>query len=80
MSITGKDQWVKDDPPEILLMNMKQHRLRKIINLGRKKFPQKHCRLCYVHGRRKDTSFVCDVCNIPLCKEKCFENYHIFDY
>ncbi|XP_046827602.1 zinc finger and BTB domain-containing protein 34-like isoform X2 [Vespa crabro] len=49
-AVQGKDQRVKDDPPERLSMNMKQHRLRKIISLGRKKCPQKRCRVCYVHG------------------------------
>ena len=45
-----------------------------IIGSGR---PQKRCRVCYVNGKRKDTTKECRVCKIPLCiKGPCFQHYH----
>ena len=40
------------------------------------------CVMCITEGRRTpsgrkvETSFNCDTCNVPLCFEKCFEEYH----
>ncbi|XP_043789527.1 longitudinals lacking protein, isoforms H/M/V isoform X44 [Apis laboriosa] len=65
-----------EDPPQRLSMNWKQHRLQKIQSSGTKKFPQRSCRVCKVHGKRKDTCYMCEYCRVPLCRIKCFECYH----
>nr|XP_032834244.1 uncharacterized protein LOC116956615 isoform X1 [Petromyzon marinus]XP_032834245.1 uncharacterized protein LOC116956615 isoform X1 [Petromyzon marinus]XP_032834246.1 uncharacterized protein LOC116956615 isoform X1 [Petromyzon marinus] len=38
---------------------------------------QRRCRVCYRNGRRRDTTWECNVCKIPLClRGDCFVQYH----
>lgn len=39
---------------------------------GKKKYPQRSCRLCWKIGRRRDTRFMCSACEQPFCKAPCF--------
>ncbi|XP_068623095.1 uncharacterized protein [Battus philenor] len=40
---------------------------------GKKKYPQRSCRLCWKIGKRRDTRFMCNACELPFCKSPCFE-------
>ncbi|KAI8420839.1 hypothetical protein MSG28_008038 [Choristoneura fumiferana] len=40
---------------------------------GKKKYPQRSCRLCWKIGKRRDTRFMCHACELPFCKAPCFE-------
>lgn len=40
---------------------------------GKKKYPQRSCRLCWKIGKRRDTRFMCSACELPFCKTPCFE-------
>ena len=41
------------------------------------KAKQKRCRVCYMSGRRKDSRYMCCVCQTPLCNNvECFLAYH----
>ena len=54
-----------------------KHELSLIYPTKTKKWPQKkcvHCRRNY--GLRKDTRYRCLQCDVPLCKEPCFADYH----
>ncbi|XP_069702803.1 uncharacterized protein [Periplaneta americana] len=68
--------FLKHDPPERLNGSMSDHKLEAIIRVGKKKYPQKPCRVCAVHKLRKDTRYICSFCKVPLHKGQCFERYH----
>ncbi|XP_023933982.2 modifier of mdg4 isoform X1 [Bicyclus anynana] len=55
--------------------NAMDHRLVTIPQKedGKKKYPQRSCRLCWRIGRRRDTRFMCSSCELPFCKSPCFE-------
>lgn len=55
--------------------NMMEHRLVTIPQKedGKKKYPQRSCRLCWKLGKRRDTRFMCIACELPFCKTPCFE-------
>lgn len=40
---------------------------------GKKKYPQRSCRLCWKIGKRRDTRFMCSACELPFCKSPCFQ-------
>ena len=51
--------------------------LIKIPPKKRKRYPQKICINCRQnHGVRKDTRYICSFCDVALCKEPCFAEYH----
>ena len=55
----------------------KKHQLCLIHPTVRKKWPQKKCVICRRnYGLRKDTRYRCMQCDVPLCKEPCFAEYH----
>lgn len=60
-----------DDYPR----NTLEHRLVTIPQKedGKKKYPQRSCRLCWKVGKRRDTRFMCSACELPFCKTPCFE-------
>ncbi|XP_012277177.1 piggyBac transposable element-derived protein 4 [Orussus abietinus] len=64
------------DPPYRLSGDMKTHQLERIAQTGKLKYPQKRCRVCKTRGIRRDTSYICKLCKIPLCKNHCFSIYH----
>lgn len=55
--------------------NITEHRLTTIPQKedGKKKYPQRSCRLCWRVGKRRDTRFMCSTCELPFCKSPCFE-------
>lgn len=55
--------------------SMMDHRLVTIPQKedGKKKYPQRSCRLCWKIGKRRDTRFMCAACELPFCKSPCFE-------
>lgn len=69
----------KQDHPERLSGDMKKHFLTKIVTNGIKKNPQRACRVCSAHKIRRDTSYMCNFCEIPLHKGDCFQIYHTLE-
>ncbi|XP_041968206.1 transcription regulator protein BACH1-like isoform X1 [Aricia agestis] len=55
--------------------HISEHRLVTIPQKedGKKKYPQRSCRLCWRIGKRRDTRFMCSCCELPFCKAPCFE-------
>ena len=43
---------------------------------GMKKYPQKRCVICRKHGNSRDTRYCCQECDVALCKQGCFDEYH----
>ena len=39
-------------------------------------FFYKRCTVCLKHGKRKETKFQCDKCEVPLCILPCFKDFH----
>ena len=64
-------------PSELLNDKKEDHSLIKIPPTKRRKYSQKacvHCRQKY--GIRNDTRYICTLCNVALCQEPCFSDYH----
>ena len=60
------------DPPQHL-KSLAKHYLVPVTGPGK----QKRCRVCYLSGKRKDTTKQCHLCQIALCaKGPCFDQYH----
>ena len=54
-----------------------EHTLSKIAATEKKMWPQKPCVVCRRrYGVRHDTRYICILCNVALCKEPCFSEYH----
>ena len=53
-----------------------EHFLSKIPATEKKKWPQKPCVYCRKYGTRHDTRYICSLCNVALCKDTCFSDYH----
>lgn len=60
-----------------------KHFLERIPRPEGKKKLQRMCKICSDKGRkhtgkavRKDTSYQCSACKIPMCREPCFKIYH----
>ncbi|KAJ8928125.1 hypothetical protein NQ314_019351 [Rhamnusium bicolor] len=45
-------------------------------NEKKNKLMAKRCVVCRKHKIRKETTYKCTQCNVPLCILKCFEKYH----
>ena len=43
---------------------------------SKKKRATRRCKVCISHGIRKETSYFCVNCDVPLCAVPCFETYH----
>lgn len=69
--VNGKVTNVKEEIPRYAT----EHRLVTIPQKedGKKKYPQRSCRLCWRIGKRRDTRFMCSACELPFCKSPCFE-------
>ena len=53
------------------------HQLTLIGPTERKRYPQKKCVYCRrKYGLRNDTRYICTLCDVALCKEPCFSEYH----
>lgn len=66
------------NPYEDISRAMMDHRLVTIPQKedGKKKYPQRSCRLCWKIGKRRDTRFMCSACELPFCKSPCFEIHY----
>jgi len=51
------------------------HFLRKVSPKSKKSKPQRRCVVCTKHGKKK-TVYCCQICDVGLCLEDCFELYH----
>lgn len=67
---------LKKDPPGRLSMDMKKHKAIKIVTGGKKKHPQRQCRVCSAHKTKGLTSYMCQFCDVPLHRGECFTKYH----
>ena len=62
---------------ELLKDKKEDHFLIKIPSTKRRKYSQKACVHCrQMYGIRNDTRYTCTLCNVALCQEPCFANYH----
>ena len=60
-----------------LLNDKKDHSLIKIPPTKKKRYPQKICVNCRKNfGVRNDTRYICTLCDVALCKQPCFAEYH----
>lgn len=60
-----------------------RHFITRLPSTPSQKNPRRKCKVCMekikkkiIDRGRKETSFYCATCNIPLCIESCFEAYH----
>ena len=53
-----------------------RHFIDKIPTEEGKKQKVRRCVVCSKHNQRKETSYYCKDCNVPLCVTPCFEVYH----
>jgi len=58
-----------------------RHFLRKVAPKTEKSKPRRRCDLCSNHGKKKTSVYCCQICDVGLCLEDCFELYHTkFNY
>jgi len=53
-----------------------RHFPSRYIGFGKKKNAQISCVVCKARLKRKDTRYMCSICNVGLCIIPCFELYH----
>ena len=76
-SISSRDNDDFDTHQNKLLNEKKDHALIKIPPTKQRKYSQKACAHCrQKYGIRKDTRYICTLCNVALCQEPCFSDYH----
>ena len=63
-------------PREFMQNSNFEHILLQIPPTEKKKWPQKPCVYCRKYGTRRDTRYICSICNVALCKSPCFSEYH----
>ena len=62
---------------EIISEQSTNHQLTLICPMERKRYPQKKCVHCHrKYGLGNDTRYICTLCDVALCKEPCFSEYH----
>lgn len=67
--------------PEQPLRLTARHFPRNIPGNYKKKSAQRRCTVCAKYKKRKDTSYMCQICLEPLCLMPCFERFHtVEDY
>ena len=58
-----------------------RHFLRKVAPKTEKSKPWRKCDLCSKDGKKKTSVYCCQICDVCLCLEECFELYHTkFNY
>ena len=71
---------IKDDTKntEIKKIDTEHHTPSRILQKGKKKYPQRRCVVCREKGAPRDTRYCCYACvEVPaLCKTPCFKMYH----
>ena len=53
-----------------------RHFLRKVSPKSEKSKPQRRYVVCTKHGKKKTSVHCCQICDVGLCLEDCFELYH----
>jgi len=54
-----------------------RHFLRKSAPKTEKSKPQRRCVVCSKHVKKKTSVYYCQICDVGLCLEDCFELYHM---
>ena len=54
----------------------KRRFLRKVSPKTEKLKSQRRCVVCSKHGKKKTSVYCCQICDVGLCLEDCFELYH----
>lgn len=63
--------------PNILHTHWPVHVQQSDADLARNRKTRRYCVICFQEGRKTQrTVFKCDTCDVPLCVENCFKNYH----
>jgi len=58
-----------------------RHFLRKVAPKTEKSKPQRRCVVRSKHAKKKTSVYCCQICDVGLCLEDCFELYHMkFNY
>jgi len=67
----------KQDPPGRLSGDFRIHKLEKFVGggKGKRKYPARQCKVCAVHKKRNETTYICKFCVVPLDRGSCFEKY-----
>ena len=65
---------VRDDPHRLIPGNHKEIKIGAVTQ-------QKKCRVCFLSGYRRDTTYQCAQCKVALCvfKRDCFRRYHTLE-
>ena len=63
-------------PDERDMTTQREHFVSTIPQSGGKKYPQKRCVICRKHGNPRDTRYWCKECDVALCKQGCFAEFH----
>jgi len=50
--------------------------LKKVAPKTEKSKPQRRCVVCSTHGKKKSSVYCCEICDVELYLEDCFELYH----
>ena len=53
-----------------------RHFLRKVAPKTEKSKPQRRCVVCSKDGKKETSVYCCQICDVCLCLEDCFELYH----
>ena len=56
--------------------NTVPHFLRKVAPKTEKSKPQRRCVMCSRHGKKKTSVYCCQICDVGLCLEDCFELHY----
>ena len=54
-----------------------RHFLRNVAPKTEKSKLQRKCVVCSKHGKKKTSVYYCQICDVGLCLEDCFELYHM---
>ena len=52
------------------------HEPTPISATDKKKWPTRRCMQCKKHGVRRESRYYCQECNVTLCREPCFAEFH----
>ncbi|XP_030018120.1 piggyBac transposable element-derived protein 4-like isoform X2 [Sphaeramia orbicularis] len=66
----------KTDPRERLDVGFAAHPLVSILPTPNKQHPTRRCRVCVRKGLRRETSYYCKGCGVPLHFGECYTVYH----
>ena len=66
----------KYDPSTRMRGGFTSHTLTQFPATPTRKYSQKRCRVCQKKGMRRDTCMYCKECNVLLCANKCYSDYH----